>query len=476
MTPEKKSKIWERLANATGAKNAQPTQVPATNAQPPTQDPDNVVTKTPDPKEVKKALGLGDQLNSPAHQAKVIAQNSPEKVQQIKTAIEKIENYIDVLSKKTGGAIQADWKDVIDKINFEKEKINNLKGDLNLSHENLPRGDTAEIKTLEKNIRDSNTASTEAVHDLDKMLKTIAPLRNAAPRDNALATRISTRPIGSAHLASSPATLNAALLESAHKAGFGKEVAEACGRLKEKIDTKVVVLMEMMNVALGIASDGRAYSYNPSTDVITVNKQDPDLISRFTATEAVTRELEAAVTSMPEVIESLIITLDEAHSEFVSIVTGEPPMPVKRTFAPPISVKPPDRAHIPIRSAEPIEASLQAAMGATADRAAFIKKLVETSGRLKEHIDSKVLSLLGMMNNALNKGIGDAYAHDVIADKIVPIMQPDLVFGFTTTERVTRELAEAVKDMPQEIEALIQELLRADEEFNKIIVEELNKK
>ncbi|OGG58421.1 hypothetical protein A2765_05740 [Candidatus Kaiserbacteria bacterium RIFCSPHIGHO2_01_FULL_56_24] len=269
-------------------------------------------------------------------------------------------------------------------------------------------------------------------------------------------------------------TLDSAMRNTADKARFGKELVEACARLKDKIDAQVVTLMNMMNRALDIGTDGRAYDHDTSSDTIVAIATNPDLISSFRATEEVTRELEAVVREMPVEIEKLFHVLDESHAEFISIITGEKHEPQKRVFDPMPSIDPGPGHVAPARTPKSIEASLQAALGESANRAVFLQELVEASKRLKEQIDARVVTLLSMMNNALTKGVDDiAYTFDGPNNRMMPVPQSDLVTGFTTTENVARELEEAVVDMPREIQALITELLNADEEFNTLIAQGL---
>ncbi len=270
------------------------------------------------------------------------------------------------------------------------------------------------------------------------------------------------------------ATLDAAMRNTAERARFGKELVEACARLKEKIDAQVVTLMNIMNKALDIGTDGRAYTLDAASDSIVANTISPDLISSFRATEGVTRELKAIVTDMPGEIEKLFEILDESHGEFISIITGEKTTVQKRSFTQTPEINPLPSRTIPARSTKSIEASLQAALGESANRAEFLQLLVEASKRLKEKIDIRVISLLTMMNNALTNGVDNAaYTFDAVNNRMMPVPQADLIVGFTTTENAARELEVAVTEMPREIQALITELLQADEEFNELIAQGL---
>ncbi len=270
------------------------------------------------------------------------------------------------------------------------------------------------------------------------------------------------------------ATLENAMRDTADKARFGKELVEACASLKEKIDTQVVTLMNMMNKALDIGTDGRAYTHDTANDSIVANITNPDLISSFRATEEVTRELEAVVREMPVEIEKLFHVLDESHGKFISIITGEKHEVQKRSFDPLPSIDTLPERTLPTRTPKSIEASLQTALGESANRAVFLQALVEASKRLKEKIDVRVVTLLSMMNKALTQGVDDiAYTFDPGNNRMMAVPQVDLVIGFTTTENVARELEGAVIDMPREIQLLIEELLKADEEFKELIAQGL---
>ncbi len=275
---------------------------------------------------------------------------------------------------------------------------------------------------------------------------------------------------------SGAATLENAMRNTADKSHFGKEMVEVCVRLKENIDTQVVTLMNMMNRALDIGTDGRAYTHDAGSDTIVANTINPDLVSSFRATEEVTRELEAVVRDMPPEIEKLFHVLDESHAEFVSLIIGEKYDADKRTFDPMPSIDPIQSPATPVRVPTSIEASLQAALGESANRAVFLQKLVEASKRLKEKIDTRVVTLLTMMNTALTRSVDNvAYSFDTQNNRMQSVPQSDLRIGFTTTENVARELADAVADMPREIQALISELLKADEEFNALIAQGLTR-
>lgn len=272
------------------------------------------------------------------------------------------------------------------------------------------------------------------------------------------------------------ATLDGAMRNTAESARLGKEIVEACARLKEKIDTQVVTLMNMMNKSLDIGTDGRAYSNDLQQDKIIPNPTASDLISSFRNTELVTRELAELVKDMPHEIEILFQTLDDSHAEFVSIIAGEKIAAPKRTFLPPPSVDSIPRAPQPGRAPSSVEASLQAALSESANRAEFLQVLVEASKRLKERIDERVVTVLTMMNQALSRGVDNvAYGYDEANNRMVALQQPDLIVGFTTTEEVARGLEEAVADLPKNIQLLLEELMAADEEFNELISKRLNK-
>ncbi len=263
---------------------------------------------------------------------------------------------------------------------------------------------------------------------------------------------------------------------TADKARFGREMVEACGRLKERIDKQSIVIMEQLNTALTSAADGRAYSFDATTGKISANPQTPDLVTGYINTEEVVRELEALVRDIPREIETLFHTLDESHAEFVGIMNGEPETATRRTFAevPKVESKPLDT--IAGGTPSPIKTSLEAALLASADRTAFLKELVEASNRLKKQIDEKVVSLLMMMKSALATGVDDiAFTQNESTDAITPVPQSDPVAGFATLERTAHEFANAVESMPEEIRLLIQTLFDADQEFTRIISNGLNK-
>jgi hypothetical protein len=222
------------------------------------------------------------------------------------------------------------------------------------------------------------------------------------------------------------ATLDGAMRYTADKARFGREMVEACGRLKERIDKQSIVIMEQLNTALTSAADGRAYSFDATTGKISANPQTPDLVTGYINTEEVVRELEALVRDIPREIETLFHTLDESHAEFVGIMNGEPETATRRTFAevPKVESKPLDT--IAGGTPSPIKTSLEAALLASADRTAFLKELVEASNRLKKQIDEKVVSLLMMMKSALATGVDDiAFTQNESTDAITPVPPPD---------------------------------------------------